>query len=416
MSLARHHADVLVVGHTLETALTATLLARRGASVLWLGRPGAGESGDGFATPSVLPPLVTLPCLESALDEVGILAEVRRLWTPVGLQILSPTLRLTLPEEAGTDRAVEEALGALRATQEDAVPLPPIRTGWFGKSRRPEEARAREERLPSFGGPVERAWVALQSVLGSGRSTRVEAARAAGAPHLVDGGIDRLVGMLYQRFVELGGRVLPTALDGRLSSLEMGWSGGTTRSSTGEEAGARVVLLGLDEQQREALLPEGSAVGRKLAKRVPPGSETPLRGMPFRIRARGLPAPLGRLAVIDAPVPMLLERRRGEGGVDDCTVFWRSRGGDPQREAEDVLDGLRPVLPFFEGHLVKREAPRSVPGLGQVEVDLPMTPMRRLLLGLSGVAGTGGLDDAAALAEALADRASKLAPRKKVAA
>src|SRR4051812_48361488 len=117
----RHEGDVLVLGYSLEAALTAALVARAGCKVLWLG--GAPESTVTLekqkipAAPSLMPSLAQAPTLARVLREVGLLVDAQRHIVPVSLQVLGERRRISSPDDwlklpqgkAGLDALQESA-------------------------------------------------------------------------------------------------------------------------------------------------------------------------------------------------------------------------------------------------------------------------------------------------------------------
>lgn len=400
---AKQHADVLVLGHSLEAALAATRLVKDGWRVLWPGTPPRPREKVGTDTvavaPGLAPALAQAPALARALAELGLEAAAKKLLRPVGVQLLDDGRRLEVQaQQLALLREPAEALHALTKEHLDS--------GYFGRrrARLADEAVARLASPEGVGGELARA---VAGVLATGDADRSAWALAC-APHLLDGGLPALVGLFHQRFGELGGWSLPGGLDRPLKALELSLGGVRATLADGEVQAARLLVVGLDATAAPLVLPEGE---RRLTARLSQEAE-PLWRLSLVVRSRGLPVALGPVAFVGGD--LLVERRPVEAGRELLNLFWRDGGGSPDAQAERALERLRPVLPFFERHLVARAGPARVAGHDRLPAPRLVRPRWRALQALGPQPGAWGLDGAARLGEAIARRARQLAPRQEL--
>lgn len=415
MGAIRQHADVLVLGHALPGALAATLLARRGWSVLW-----AGEAPSPFAkhgahalqqAPGLCPPLASMPGLERVLTEIGALEAARALVKPAVLQELAPRLRRTWPDDVGRT-GTKESFAALAAQVDELAEIAqtPVKFGILARRRmnavltRFAAARAVPE------GPAGSLASRVSAVLGRASDPLIPSHAIAASPHIVTGGVPALVQLLQKRFGELGGRVVPAALD-QAAEVRAGWSEVQVGLAGDVSLGARVLVFGADGGTIERLFPDDDPSARKFAARLGPTDALPLWRISFVTKRKGVPVPLGPAAFIQGEPPLLLERRALDAVTDELTAY--VRGGSAGGLAEATQARLAEVLPFFERHIVVRVGPGRVAHEDALS-DLPPRPARRVLQARQPTLGLDGLEGAALLAEALATDAMGLAPRKEV--
>lgn len=412
MSATKHHADVLVLGSSVAGALAATLLARRGSRVLWAGAPApsfatAGEHRVRTA-PAIFPALAQAPGLTRVLDEVGLLADVQRQLEPVRLQFLDERLRATVPGEAA---AAGTALAPELGDQAEALRLlsaAPASDGFLARRAATRRSAALSTpELPT--GPAGEVIAALDLLLG-GAGLRV-GVRIGVSPHLLPGGSALLVELLHRRFVELGGRTLPHALSGPMERIAVGWSGASCVCATGVEAGGRVLVCALDDGMRARLWPAQPGAADRLRLRLGSDDPAPLHRTSFVLRRRGLPVPLGPLALVRGAAPLMLERRPITPEVDELAAWTRPARDTIVGEAERVTARLGRVLPFFERHVLSRSTGEAADDATALP-SRPIAPARRLLQAIGADAHVPGVEGAAVLAEAVARRAWRLAPRK----
>ncbi len=397
----RQHADVLVLGHSLEAAIAATRLVKDGWTVLWPGAPASNERLDASpvpVAPGLAPALARVPHLAKTLVELGVDVEAKRLWRPVTVQLLGTGRRAdvpTAPLSALTDSAT-----AIEGLSEE-----PLRLGYLGR-RRARARRAQQAAVKAPGGVAGEVVEAVDRVLGTRSDDWGPAVTIASAPHDVQGGAAGLASLFHKRFSELGGWSHGGGLEQPIEHLKVGWRrvgctlvGGSTHS-------ARLVIVGLDAAEAEQTLPKKD---RALAPRIVLAAE-PLCRLSFVVRTRGLPAPLGPVAFIDGEI--LVERRPLEAGREAVGVYFRSPPGSMAADADRVLDRVREVLPFFERHVAARSGPAVVPGYERVAADRRLRPRWRALQARLPMLDASGLDGASRLGEAVAARAKALARRR----
>lgn len=412
MSSTRHHADVLVLGATLAGALAATLLARRGWKVVWAGAPPPSSVPLGEhrvrTAPGLFPSLAEAPAMARVFDEVGLLADLQRLLEPARLQLLDDRLRATVPESAAPGAPLWPELPAasegLRSLSSE-----PVGTGFFARRAALRRAARLQQPQPPEG-PARELVETLDALLGGGGPSHRVGTRLAAAPHVLPGGAATLIELLHRRFAELGGRVLPHVLAAPLESLTKAWSGASCTFAAGGGAGARVLVVALEDQALQRLWPATPAA-EKLRLRLGASDPATLHRLSFVIRREGLPVPLGPLAVVRAASPLLLERRRLSGEVDEL-VAW-TRPPSPEGETERVVARLARVLPFFQRHVLNRSAEQASDDTVRGP-PRPLEPARRVLQAMGSDAIVRGVEGAALRGEQVATRAARLAPRQEL--
>lgn len=417
---ARHHADVLVLGYSLPCALAATLLARRGANVLWLGTPPPAQWSLGGARvhsgPSLFPPLAHVPALRAVLAELALETEVHRLIQPTTLQLLGPRRRLTFPDDAPQVSGAAQALLTLRQWAPAAAEPSEAGAsfGWMGTRALLRSEAAFAEDPATLGDPAAGLARGLDLLLDGTLDRRRSLVQLAALPHALPGGIARLVELLHRRYGEVGGRHLPAALSMPAEELRPGLGGVTCVLGSGDTVGARHLVLGMGAEERERLLPLGTSFGgRRLAARLPTREqEAELIRLTLVVGDAGLPAPFGPVAVLEGARPLLVERRPLAAGLSELAIFWRSEG-DPAGEGAEALSRLEELLPFMQSFVRGRSDPAPVPGLARVDQAPVAHPVYRVNVALPGTGGLGGVDGAARIADALARRLSPSAGGRK---
>lgn len=392
MTATRQHADILVLGQSLEAALTAVLLAKRGASVVWAGapRPVTEKLGPLLVprTPSVFATPAHLPALTRALEEAGLSGEVEKLLSPMTLQVLSPQARAVAPAVPAPDALDEEQPPAFK----------PFAMGGWQKRR---DGLLSSRVAPS--GEAGRVTALLTSVLGDAD----RAQRVLADPRWLPGGLDALTSLLWKRFGVLGARSVAHGLASDVSSFRVGWSEVQIALGSGEQLGARVLVLGADDDEFERLAP-----APRLMKKVVSASPVPLWRQSLVVKTRGLPVALGPAALVEGDPPLLLERHPGADGLEALSVFWRQASRPDATALQAIHARLQALLPFFDRHIVATGEPSRVRFFDVVETQRAPRPARRVLLARTPALTLTGPDGGALLAEGLAELAVRLAPRK----
>lgn len=415
----------------MEGALTAALLARRGTNVLWLGQPPAAyETKDGSqlqTAPALAPSLTNQPALRAALGELAMELDSARQFQPVPLQLLGDRRRFTFPEDSPLISHAEAAFARISerldaALEPSRAPTAFSPLGLRALARREEAFVSLGAELSSASPDVAELLAGLRLATGSGINGARTLIQLAAAPHRLDGGRPRLVEQLFKRFGELGGRTLPQALAAPARAFRIEFRGVRLVLSNGDQVSAPAMVLALSAAEREHLLPAPSGLfARGVAKGLAAlPAEAALVRTRWVVADAGLPAPLGPVAVVagskdaSGPPVVLLERQPLGKGLSEFSAHRLLHAPPPATRdlnASDILDRLRPVLPFFEGH-VKQERTDVVPHHG-VSEPLPVR-FGRIHLALPGVAGLCGWDGAAQIAQAIAGRLASTQPRREV--
>jgi len=426
-----HQAGVLVLGDSLEAALAATLLVRRGVEVLWPGPPSPSTTklGEGPAqtAPAIFPAPERAPSLMRALADAGLDKEVRRLLRPVPLQLLGERIRVTLPADAPGIPGAVQTLAAIAPPRHDTQPIAPPEQprdeepssnalGFFGRRTRAVWESRRLDALPSPASVLGEIADAFESLLFSGLNARRSAVELLGAPYVLPGGVPHLVELLHRRFLEMGGRTIENALQKPFSEFRLGWRGVRCRLATGSDLSGHVLVTSMDEVEIGRLANPGpDRAGLRTETRLR-GGESPftdeLVRMSLAVRSKGLPMPLGPVAIVRAPAPLLMERRPMGGGVDELAVFWRRGGRAPADGEASAMAALGAVLPFFEGHVVARAPAQFVPNTGRPAATAHPRTAWRSIVARPNLWPLGGPDGAALVARGIVEIAARAAPRK----
>lgn len=392
MTATRQHGDILILGHSLEAALTAVLLARRGASVVWAGAPRSATEKLGAVLVPRAPSLVAStrlqPALGRALDEAGLLGELEKLQSPVTLQVLSETARATAPACPEPEALDDEQPPAFK---------PFALGGWL--KRRQQLLASRPEPTGEAGRLVD----LLASVIGD----RDQAQRVAASPTWLPGGDGALTHLLWKRFAALGGRAVAQGLDSELTACRLGWSEVQVTLGTGEQLGARVLVFGADDEDFQRLTP-----ARRLQKKVTAAAAVPLWRLSWAVKARGLPIALGPAALVAGDPTLLVERHPAADGLEALSVFWRQASPPDAAVVQAIQARLLSLLPFFDRHIVATGEPTRVRFADALDTERSPRPGRRVLLARTPALTLSGADGGALLSEGLSRLAVRLAPRK----
>lgn len=404
MTATRHHADILVAGHSLAAALAAVLARKRGAQVVWAGTPPPATTKVGtldvHRSPCLFASFQHLPALSGVLDEVGLAAEISRALVPQPIQILDADRRLTCtPADALVRLASEWAVASKEAPRFKLLAL----SSW----------RKRRARLLSAVGPLgdeDREIVGLLTEV----SAAPDFAMGIGAaPTWLPGGVPWLVHLLWKRFGELGGRTVGQGLKGDASKFRYGWSGVELELGSGEQLGARAFIVGVDDPAFAYLASLETRRGRRLLETLTPKSVLPLWRLTLVVKRRGLPEELGAASLFPGAPTLLLERHPGPDDADALSVYWRASDLPDESAVNAVRARLEAVLPFFDRHIVATDAAARVPYADRVDADRPVRLARRVLLARTPAETLTGPDGAALLATGLSELALRLAPRDK---
>lgn len=407
--------DVAILGNGLPGLVAGALLAQRGQRVLHLPHEPLDryESG-GFrlpVLPDLLPDPKRVPAMKEVLDELHLFPQFYRDLEPLPLQILLPEARLDLAEEGELERAFGERQGAaiaaglarLAARSEETAAAargPWLPRGLGERIRAWRHRRSHRELLAAplrldEAGPLAPILHALHRVSGAGAESAFAFARAtapllpgifrhpAGLRTLLSGHVaahrgDRLEDVRAESIVLEGGR---------FAGLQIG----------GELWRARTLLAALPAARLTSLLPEGRRAARLAARLGAASSGRPLFVRSLILDPRGVPEPLGPLAVAagfgDARA-VIDQRADGERRI--LTVV--SEEGGPALEAL-----LEEVLPFHRRHLVHEATPEEEPK-GLLSLQDPATPIPGLLLAGPDLLASMGVEGAFLAGRALAGR------------
>jgi hypothetical protein len=412
MTSRRHEGDLLVLGYSLEAALAAALVAKAGGKVLWLGS--APESTTLLAkqrlpaAPSLVPSLSQAPVLARVLREVGLLVDAQRNLVPVSVQFLGDRRRISSAEDW---LKVPQGQAGLDALQESAsvagqVSGLPLGLGFFARRRFINQRKAVDARLSAPAGIVGEATSLLDGLFARDESNLRATLQTLAAPTDLPGGTLTLGQMLQRKCVDLGARLFPEGLQKPLVEFRVGWKGLEGRLFSGEALAARVALIAIDENTSAEVMPPASP----LTKRLKVASGQPLLRLSFVIKRRGLPEPLGTMALIVDEQPLWLERRALSAELSGVSLFWRPWLSDRAAEAELVRAALGRVAPFYQSHLVDQSAPTTVPDHDRGSVFAKPFLGRRLIAARGPLWTLGGAEGAALAATALAERCLRLAP------
>ncbi len=401
-SPGRHVYDAIVFGSQLSGVLTAATLAKRGLQVLLLDHDGLSSPyvhGD-FSYPHApffLPAIEHVPALDSALSEIGITTQVKRMVQPVGLQLLRPRQWLELSATPAA-RATEltRALGAAGA---EALTLAITRASKGGEASEPF-FQARPD-LPADGwfnrwklrrfasrfsgldvdctldakDPHQALLLSLWPFFASARGPLARArtlSRAVPTLHTFPGGREGLSGLLLDRARELGVDVLDGEHPIELLALEGKTVVGVRlrKSDTVYRAGA--VVAACDLQTLAPLIPD--------ARRAPLEQLTPRVTVKKAVMTahtivpeRALPRGLGPFALIeglDAELgPVLVTHtaaRRGTLEAPERLLSFSAHvdtglrdGGEPAVQAlvARLWASVADVLPFTRAHALAQSTP-----------------------------------------------------------
>jgi hypothetical protein len=398
--MSARHADVLVVGHSLEAAVAALKLRRDGWTVSWVGEPAPVDvtiDGASFpACPTVAPAPAHAPGL-AQLTSLSTSSEWRRGWHPTQVQLLGERQRHSVsPERLAHLQPV--ALASNDAMRE--TPSLSFLSRW-----QLERSAQRLLRSIDTSGESGELLAGLEAVLGEAPSgATLSSVRLAADLHRYPGGLFAVVKWLYDRFSQQGGWTLP--IRSRLKSLNVGWSDVGVDLPDGTSSGARLMLLGGGLRSLDRLLPEDSPFRRTLE-----ADETPLLRLSIVAGRRGVPLALGDAAVLDGRY--LLERHALSGERCGLNLFWRSDGSPVVTQGGAARSRLHAILPFIERH-VTGEAPVQEVLLHERVASRRLRLARRVLHAASPQAGLGGLEGGIQLGLALAAQSRRLAPRKEL--
>ncbi len=411
----RQFADVIIAGWSLTGALTGALLCRAGWKVLWLGsvpHSGVSVGNDTVpAAPGVTPSLGHSPALARVLDELGLLNDVQHQMQPVPWQILGDRRRITLPDDAvrlpGTAEGFQTV--ARTATTADEFFAADLKLGFFALRAFRKKQAAFLAGLPAATGIVGELASSLDSLLGSGPDNRASIAQTLASTHDLPGGLLTLQALLARQAMAAGGRVLNGALSQPLIGGSIGWTRVDLTLGSGEQVGARVLLLAMDSDAIKRWLP---AEDQGLLAQTPMPGAQPLLRLSYVVKTRGLPEALGPVAILEGTSPILVERRPIAAGRESVSLFWRSDGSDIAAQSQRVAAAFGEVAPFHERHVIAQLAAEEVPGHARLDAVPPQKLARRMPVVYGPVLNLGGLDGAALLAPPLALRAMRLAPRR----
>lgn len=403
MTAPRHHADILVTGHSLTAALVAVVSRKRGAQVVWAGAPPAEATQLGRVearqAPSLFASLAHLPGLADVLKEVGVAAEIDRALVPVSIQVLDANRRSDyLPGDSMARSAAQWAAASKEA---------PSFKAWTHSGWRKRRARLLAEVRPPDAGHDREIGDLLAEIFASPAFAAGVGAQSKWLP----GGERWLVNLLWKRFSELGGRSIPHGLSGAASSFRYGWSDVELKLGTGEQLGARAFIAGVDDPAFAHLTSSGTRRGRQLLEKLAVSSSRPLWRLTMAVNTRGLPAQLGPVALLPGAPALLLERHPGPAEVDALSVFWRAAAPPDENTLDAIRARIDAVLPFFKRHVVAADTPARVPYADDVGSDRAYRVARRVLVARTPAQTLTGPDGAALLALGLSDLALRLAPR-----
>ncbi len=204
------------------------------------------------------------------------------------------------------------------------------------------------------------------------------------------------------------GRELFPDLPAPLSELRIGWNGIEGRLPSGEGLHARVALLALDAHTFERILPPSPKF-----ERLRPRAGLPLLRQTYIVHWRGLPQPLGSLALAGGSRPLWIERRGADDDHDGISLFWRSDGSDAALQAAAAREAFGRIAPFFDRHVVATTEPAEVPDHERDAGALRVRWGRRILAAKGPLLDLDGPEGAAMTAVALAARVVRLGARKK---
>lgn len=418
MTSRRHEGDVLVMGYSLEAALTAALAARAGCKVLWLG--GVPEPTVALgkhllpAAPSLMPSLGQAPTLARLLREIGLLVDVQRALVPVSVQFLSERRRISSAEDwlkVPQGQAGLEALQASAAVAGEVSALP-IGLGYFARRRFIKQRQTNDARLAMPPGVVGEATTLLDGLFSRDATGARATLQTLAAPSDLPGGTLALGHMLQRKCADLGVRLFPEGMAKPLTEFQIGWKGLEGRLFSGEALTARVALVALDESTASQALPPASPTLRKFS--VPEGQ--PLIRLSLLLRRRGLPEPLGTMALLLNEQALWLEHRPLSAELAGVSLFWRPWLADRESEAKHVLAAFERVAPFHDRHVVERSKPERVVDHDHGSVFAKPVLGRRLIAARGPMFGLNGAEGAAIAATALLDRCLRRAPPPKEAA
>ena len=265
------------------------------------------------------------------------------------------------------------------------------------------------DRVVTPPGLVGDASATLDGLLGRGPASLGATMQTVAAPNDLPGGTLMLGQMLQKKCVTLGARMFPDALRQRMTELRIGWNGIEGQLPGGEAITARVALVASDNQTLERALPEGSPLQKRL--RAP--DSTSLLRLSLVLRRRGVPQALGPFAIIQGERPLWVERRRLDDDHDGLSLFWRDTGAPPERQEDEARAALGRVAPFFDRHIVALADPIAVPDHDRTEGAPPVTLMHRVLEARGPIWNLHGIEGAALVGCALAERVIALAPKKR---
>ncbi|MHB1845249.1 MAG: hypothetical protein ACYCWW_10495 [Deltaproteobacteria bacterium] len=411
--------DVIVFGGDLGGAVAAALLTRRGHRVLAVvhGAPPPTYQDQGFVfstLPSLLPSLRTIPAAVTALEELGLLADVGRaqLRLEPPLQLLTDSSRLELPadpsalaaelarelgDEAG---AAAMAFEALASSQRELDPFfsesPP-----FAEPRLLERWRQRRARgqRPKVGAAAAEVGLgldgerpldeALRALWRLGSSLALE--RPSSAPSLrplsqllggatsYPGGLLGLARELRARVPGMGGevsdgpsgRVHDIALAGRkLSALRL--------TGSPHEYRAAMFIAALPGAELRDLLPAAAATSPLAATASAVRPRRALAVMNLVVAEAGVPVGLGRAALLvptsppggDAREGLLIEqlpveRAEGRAGVPSRVLQLSRQAGVERFGSEaavrelfhEMRSDLERFFPFLGRHVLAESSP-----------------------------------------------------------
>ncbi len=404
----RHEGDVLVLGYSLEAAITAVLLARRGCKLVWLGGPEATVAAGPhriLAGPSLVPSLGHAPTLARVLRDAGLLVEVQRLQRAVSLQLLGERRRISLTSDwlkAPQGEAGLQALQEMAGVASELSATPPV-IGFWGQRAFRKVRSGIDARLAAPAGIVGEAAAALDDVFARTERSLGAILQTTAAPSELPGGTLVLGQMLQRKCGQLGARLFPDGLNQRMDELQVRWGGVEGRLATGEAILAKAIIVALDDAALAKILPENSPLHRWA---LPTG--TPLLRVSFIVRRRGLPQALGTMAIMERPAPHWIERRPLNDELDACSIFWRDDGSDRAGQISRAHEVLARIAPFYEEH-VTLECP-----VGVVADHDRIASGGRILLARRAIAARGpilefdGAEGAALAGTALADRVLKM--------
>ncbi len=405
MTTRRHDADILVLGYSLEAAIGAALAARRGCKILWIGGVEPTVAVGQFrvaAAPSLMPSLAHAPTLARVLRDVGLLVEVQRVQTAVSLQYLKERQRISLATDWTKAAGGEVGLELLQemAAVADELSASPPADGFFKQRAFVRRRVEIDSRIGAPDGIVGEAAQGLTRVLGRAERSLGPVLQATAAPSDLPGGTLVLGQMLQRKCAQLGARLFPEGLSQPLKELRAGWSGVEGRLASGEALTARAAIVALDQAAFERAIPQDSPLATKLR---PPDSQ-PLLRLSLVVRRRGLPQPLGVMALLEGKQTYWLERRSASTEHDACSIFWRSDSGDFAAQAAAAREAFGEIAPFLERHIVAEAPAAIVPDHDRDGSYARARLARRLLAARGPLLGLDGPEGAALSGTALADR------------